>query len=117
MSRIAPDWEWTDIFGDRLTASIAGEDLVLAIQRKHDPADYDHACISLSPEQQRGLRAALGVHMRGLAQLTPDTITETDLPTEGLYLTDDELEALEQERGYAAEITECCGGNSRHGKF
>lgn len=59
-----PDWTWTDAFGDTLEVRRAGAELVLTVIRKGDGPEVDHACVSLDPEQQRGLRAALGVHLR-----------------------------------------------------
>ncbi|MBB5167103.1 hypothetical protein [Mycobacterium sp. AZCC_0083] len=60
-----PDWEWTDIFGDTLTVEAAGYDLILSIARKGESATN---AVSLSLEQQCGLRAALGVHIRRCGQ-------------------------------------------------
>lgn len=59
MGQIPPDWEWTDAFGDTMQFNRAGENVVLTVVRRRDGDDYDHACVSLNPAQQRALRAAL----------------------------------------------------------
>jgi hypothetical protein len=63
----APDWEWTDNFGDTLEVYRAGSDVVLAIRYGHlPPTDSNQLAVTLDPEQIRGLRAALGAHVRSL---------------------------------------------------
>lgn len=61
----APLWTWTDMFGDTLEVRDAGKGLVLSIAVAKGPTTSDDACILLDLEMLRGLRAALGVHLRG----------------------------------------------------
>ncbi|APQ42233.1 hypothetical protein PBI_MRMAGOO_151 [Mycobacterium phage MrMagoo] len=61
----APAWTWTDIFGDTLNVYEAGPNLVLETIQRAEGVPLVVSCVSLDPEQLSGLRAALGVHVRG----------------------------------------------------
>lgn len=67
-SEIAPDWQWTDIFGDTLEVREAGTGLVFTIATKVEAVSSDQAAILLDADQLRGLRAAIGVHLRGVGR-------------------------------------------------
>lgn len=47
-----------------------------------------------------------------IAWLAPpqETITETDIQTDGLYLSDEELEEEAEDWAFWEEVRECCGG-------
>lgn len=54
----APDWQWTDKFGDTLNLQSVGADLLVSIPCKcrNEPA------VVLDGNEARGLRAAIRVH-------------------------------------------------------